>query len=149
MLSKSNAFLSIWILPLLHVFLYLLQMSLLGVFSDLSLLSLVVPICEDLHSSELFLLKGPHLLLLLLKLLGLLLFHDLLLSLVEDLSFLIIIETFEVVGLHSMVSQLGLGCHWILSHEVISGSVVDFMVLLMRPILSLLVVLVSLLLGLL
>ncbi len=54
-----------------------------------------------------------------------------------------------MIGFDSVISERGFGGNWVLSHEIASQSIAKFMVLLVRPVLSLPEILVSLFLSLL
>jgi len=90
--------------------------------SDLTELSLVFSVGEDLETSLLLGLHGKHLLGILLVLLEHFLFSELVSSLVEDGLLLSSVKSLEVIGLYSMWSKLGLLASWVLSHERIGQS---------------------------
>jgi hypothetical protein len=129
--------LTIWVLPLLSVLLTLKGVSILGSFSHSSLFALEVTVIDDLKTSVMLLLKSPKAFFFLSLFLEKGLFDDLLVTLVKNGSLLLVVKTLKVVWLNTMRSQHGCHSCWVLSHEVISQSIGEFMILLLRPVLSL------------
>lgn len=128
------------------MFLHLLNMSIFGVFSNFSLLSLLLSVIKNLQSSKVLLLQWPQFILFLLQLLLLLFAWDLLISFIQYGLLLLIVKSLKVVGLYSMSCKLRLSCHGVFCHEIVLKSETNFMVFLVKPVLLLLQISVSFLL---
>lgn len=74
-------------------------------FCDFAKLAFVLAICQHLLSAEMFLLHGPHALLIRLLLLQNLRLAHLHFSLVHNRRFLLLVHAFEVIGLDTMVCK--------------------------------------------
>ncbi len=77
-------------------------MSVLCGLSHASLLALQVAVVDDLQPSMMLLLEGPEALFFLSLLLKKGLFDDLLVTLVKDGGLLLVVETLEVIWLHTV-----------------------------------------------
>jgi len=121
--------------------------SLLSGLGHASLLSLEVAVVDDLKAAHVLLLKSPQALLLLALLLEKRLLNELLITLMKNGSLLLGIKALKVVGLDTVRGKHGSHGGGVLSHQVVSEGVFNFMLLLVVPVLALLDLIITLLLG--
>jgi hypothetical protein len=93
------------------------------------------------------LLKGPQTLLLFALLFQERLLDNLLIALMENGSLLLSIESLEVIRLNTMGCKHGGHCGGILSHQVVSESILKLVLLLIVPVLTLLKLIITLFLS--
>ena len=92
---------------------------------DISQLSFVLTISNNLLAANDFLLLSPKALCLRVGLLRHLYFSQLHLSLIQDLLSLVGVEPFEVVRLNAMRSKHGLRSRWVFGHKIMIIGKVD------------------------